>query len=263
LLEYLDAIRGLSADLARLIRGLSDTQWDTSSNCPPWRVRELAAHLCSSGEGFVDAIRQGLAGSLVPSASADVRAARHDALVACSPAEVADALLAVTSAFVGMYDGLDEQQLETICFHRRGNRSIRWYAAHRLAEVAFHGWDLRTSLGLSPRFDDQIALRLLPTLLESNAPRTYAAGMSAVRGRGETYRLSVVDDPGASWFVRVEPDALTAARSDAGVADVTVAAPAGALALLVYGRAGLASEAFTVSGDTEIADRFAHVFPRP
>ena len=41
---------------------------------------------------------------------------------------------------------------EAICFHRRGNRSVRWYAAHRLAEVAFHSWDVQVSLDRDPTF---------------------------------------------------------------------------------------------------------------
>ena len=71
--------------------------------------------------------------------------------------------------------------------HRRGNRSVRWYAAHRLAELAFHAWDFQVSTGQTPTLDEQVALLLLPTLLESNVPRTYAAGLSTERGAGERY----------------------------------------------------------------------------
>jgi hypothetical protein len=168
----------------------------------------------------------------------------------------------VTDAFIAFYDGLSADQLATICWHRRGNRSVRWYAAHRLAEVAFHGWDLRTSLGQRPDFDAEIAALLLPTLLESNAPRTYAAGLSTERGQGERYLLQVHDRPELTWLVTIDPEALTVARA-AAPADATIAADAAALALLVYGRAALDADAFTVTGDKAVATRFEKVFPRP
>jgi uncharacterized protein (TIGR03083 family) len=174
----LSAIRTLSGALGRDVAALSAAEWDGPTNCAPWRVRDLAAHVVSSGEGFVDSIRQGLAGSVEPTLSNDARHRRQTDLAAADPETVADGLQAVTTEFVGLYDGLREDQLAAICYHRRGNRSVRWYAAHRLAEVAFHGWDLRFSLGQAPGLDDAIAALLLPTLLESNAPRTYAAGLT-------------------------------------------------------------------------------------
>ena len=76
---------------------------------------------------------------------------------------------------------------------------------------------------------------LLPVLLESNAPRTYAAGLSAERGSGERYLLAVADDPSARWLVTIRPDQLTAMRGDAE-ADATLTASAATLALLAYGR---------------------------
>ena len=165
-----------------------------------------------------------------------------------SPVDVADALDALTNQFIGLYDNLSESQLDAICFHRRGNRSVRWYAAHRLAEVAFHGWDVRTSLGHGPDLDDRVAMLLLPTLLESNAPRTYAAGLSAERGSGERFRLTALSESSTAWLVSVYPDRLEANRGDAEPADVTIAGTPGALALLVYGRLDLHSAALRVEG---------------
>src|SRR6202011_186578 len=127
---------------------------------------------------------------------------------AADPETVARALLTVTSDFEQLYAGLEERELSAICFHRRGNRSVRWYAAHRLAEVAFHVWDLQLSLGREPRLDETVAALLLPTLLESNAPRTYAAGMTPQRGSGERFLLRVAADPAACWLVTIDPDKL-------------------------------------------------------
>jgi uncharacterized protein (TIGR03083 family) len=262
----LSAIRELSGTLARDLRVLSPQAWDGPTNCPPWQVHQLAAHVVSSGEGFVDSIRSGLAGSLEPSVPPQERQRRQAALEASDSDAVGDALDAVTTEFVGLYGGLREDQLSAICFHRRGNRSVRWYAAHRLAEVAFHGWDLRLSLAQDPEFDDTVAGLLLPTLLESNAPRTYAAGLSAERGRGERYLLQVRDDPVLRWLVQIDPDRFDVLRDDAQ-ADFKITASASDLALLVYGRADLPTLAESgraqVKGETALKARFAQIFPRP
>jgi hypothetical protein len=168
----------------------------------------------------------------------------------------------VTDEFESLYAGLSESQLDTICFHRRGNRSIRWYAAHRLAEVTFHGWDLDVSLGRPASVADDVALLLLPTLLESNVPRTYAAGLSQERGQGERYLLAVDGEPTARWLVTIKPETLEVVRGD-GAADLSITAEASTLALLVYGRAELKSCGAVLEGDRALVERFATTFPRP
>jgi len=242
----LEAITRLSAALADEVRALAPADWERPSNCPPWRVRDLAAHIVSSGEGFVANIRRGLAsaaatepgrGEPAPVAAArpglgapdrlgpatsgldeSARLERQRELESADPALLARALQTVTHAFVSLYDDLSAADLATICFHRRGNRSVAWYAAHRLAEVAFHRWDLQRSLGQSPTLDADVASLLLPTLLESNAPRTYAAGLSPERGTGERYWLAVSGDPTARWRVTIEPERLDVRRASAPAA---------------------------------------------
>jgi uncharacterized protein (TIGR03083 family) len=259
-------ISELSNALAAELVALPAEAWDGPTNCAPWRVRDLAAHMVSSGEGVVASIQQGLAGSVEPRLSDAERHHRQADLSAADAETVACALQAVNTDLEGLYASLAETALATICFHRRGNRSVRWYAAHRLAEVAFHYWDLQFSLGRQPMLDEQVAALLLPTLLESNAPRTYAAGLTPQRGTGERYLLRVADDPAACWLVQIDPDKLEARRG-AAAADLTIGASASVLALLVYGRFELpaASQSGTVQlqGDLSLADQFSLIFPRP
>jgi uncharacterized protein (TIGR03083 family) len=262
----LTSIRELSDALARDLLAISPEAWNGPTNCAPWRVHDLAAHVVGSGEGFVESIRQGLAGSLQPSVSNEARHRRQAELQAATPGTIAQALHAVTAEFSALYDGLQEAQLSTICFHRRGNRSVRWYAAHRLAEVAFHSWDLQLSLQQTPKLEDTVAALVLPTLLESNAPRIYAAGLSRERGSGERFLLAVIDDPPARWLVTIDPDRLRVRRGDAA-ADLRISGSAAALALLIYGRVELRtayeSGSVRLDGDLTLVDRFPLVFPRP
>src|SRR3982074_1540475 len=104
---------------------LSSEQWNGPTNCPPWRVRYIAAHVVTSGEGFIGNIRQGLAGSVEPGIGSEERQRRQGELEAADPATVARALQAVTLEFGALYVGLQEPELSAICFHRRGNRSVR------------------------------------------------------------------------------------------------------------------------------------------
>jgi uncharacterized protein (TIGR03083 family) len=256
LAEQLSALRARSAELTGSISGLSSEEWQAETNCPPWRVRDLATHLVTSGRGFVRSIERGLSGVMEPAppqSAAD--------LTEADPGTVARALSQVTDDFERLYDGLSESQLQMICWHRRGNRSVRWYAAHRLAEVTFHGWDLETSLGRAPEFPEATAKLLLPMLLESNVPRTYAAGLSTQRGSGERYLLQVSDDQSLSWSVTIGPEVLEVRRGD-GSADVRIKAPAADLALLVYGRKDISSLEH-VEGNRTAIERFREIFPRP
>ncbi len=227
----LSYIRELSAALSAEVRSLSTAAWAGPTNCPPWQVRDI--------------------------------------VVASEPAVVAAALDGVTDSFERVLGGLDEAGLSTVAFHRRGNRPARWFAAHRLAEIAFHRWDFQQSLGQNAVFDEGVAALLLPTLLESNAPRTYAAGLSAERGTGERYLLAVAGDPAARWLITIHPDRLDAVpgAAPADAADATLTGPAAALALLAYGRQALAelerAGTLRIGGDAAIAARFPAVFPRP
>jgi uncharacterized protein (TIGR03083 family) len=265
----LSLIRSLLDGLRAELADLPPEGWDAETNCPPWRVRDLVAHIVVSGEGFAASIRQGLAGSVEPSIGHAEREARQ-AHLAADPATLLAAIASITDDFEALYRGLDDRALETIAFHRRGNRSVRWYAYHRLAEVAFHCWDLQASFQATPIFDEEIARLLLPTLLESNAPRTYAAGLSAEKGNGERYQLAVEGDPSAVWVVTIHPDRLESVRGPApgdAPANAAITASAANLALLLYGRRELSALFQTkevwLDGDVLVAERFGLLFPRP
>ncbi|MBV9581602.1 MAG: maleylpyruvate isomerase family mycothiol-dependent enzyme [Chloroflexi bacterium] len=250
----LRAIRERSAAISGVVRPLTAEQWQGESNCPPWRVADLASHTVTSGQGFARSIRRGLEGTVEPAP-----ASAHP--LVDTPTEVADGLALVTDEFESLYADLSDAQLETVCFHRRGNRSVRWYAAHRLAELAFHAWDLDVSLGRRAAMSDEVAALLLPTLLESNVPRTYAAGLSAERGAGERYLLGVAGDASARWLVVITPEALEVVRGGDSRPDLSITADAATLALLVYGRADLGEA--QLHGSPEFVERFRKTFPRP
>jgi uncharacterized protein (TIGR03083 family) len=262
----LHAIDETSAELELEIRALPADVWTGPTNCPPWRVNDLVGHVVDSGHRFAASIRRGLAGSVDPPTGSDARLSGMAALADGNPATAASALREITDEFASLYAGLDEDGLSAICYHRRGDRPVRWYAAHRLVEVALHSWDLQLSLHRQPVLPEHVAGLVLPTLLESNAPLMYAAGLSEDRGNGERYSLAVDGDPNASWLMTFYPDQLVTRREDAP-ADVTLIAAAADLVLLVYGRAELpvltGSGHLHLNGDRALADRLPRLFPKP
>jgi uncharacterized protein (TIGR03083 family) len=262
----LAAIDEASDALATEIEALSAEAWNGRTNCPPWRVSDLAGHVVDSGRRFSASIRNGLAGSADPPASPDARLTGMAAIAESSPRVAARALRDVTQEFAGLYAGLDETALAAVCYHRRGNRPVRWYAAHRLVEVALHSWDLQVSLQREPVLPEHFAALVLPTLLESNAPLMYALGLGQQPGQGERYLLVVDADPSARWSMTFTPSQLVTLREDSQ-GDVTVAGSAADLVLLVYGRRDLSSLSesgrLRLHGDRSLADRLPLLLPKP
>jgi uncharacterized protein (TIGR03083 family) len=260
--ESLRHIRAITRRLRDDLAGLPPAAWDVPTNCPPWTVRDLVAHVVNGAESFRLNVERGVAGLPEPGQTEEERARRVQQLAAASPTELRAALVGATDDLEALYERLTADQLEAICYHRRGNRPARWYIQHRLAEVAFHHWDLRRSLGRPAALDPEVAAFLLPTLVESNLPRIYPHGP---RGEGR-FRLVVAGEPAASWLLIASPERLEV-RPGGDDADATITAPPEVLALLVYGRSDLAEEErhgrARVDGDHALAARFHAIFPKP
>jgi uncharacterized protein (TIGR03083 family) len=259
--ESLRQIRVLARQVQDDFASLPDEAWDAPSNCSPWPVRRLAAHLVENAEFVHRNVEAGVAGQTEPVLTTEQRQERLRELAA-APAQMAAALADLTAAFETLVERLDADQLEAICYHPAGNRSARWYAQQRLAEIAMHRWDLQRSLGREAELDEAVAAFLLPMLLESNLPRTYRRGP---RGEGR-FRLTVAGSPSQSWLLAASPEELRVERGG-GEAEVTITAPAALLALLIYGRANLAEAEGAglarVDGSRARAEQFHTIFPGP
>jgi uncharacterized protein (TIGR03083 family) len=260
--QSLRYIRTLSQRLRGDLASLPPPAWDALSNCPPWPLRRLVAHIVNNGDFIRLSVERGVAGITEPPLSAEERERQVNDLANASPAEMIQELERTTAELERLFDQLRAEDLEALCYHRRGNRSARWYAQHRLIEVAFHYWDFEKSLGREARLDQEVAAFLLPTVLESNLPRIYPSGP---RGEGR-FCLAIEGAPGSSWLLTASPAGLEVGRGCDG-ADVTIIATPAVLALLAYGRANLAEEErqnrARVEGDRALAGRFHTIFPAP
>jgi uncharacterized protein (TIGR03083 family) len=263
--EVDDSLRYIRAETERLrdaLRDLPAAVWDQPTSCPPWRLRHLIAHVITSGESFKLSVERGVSGLTEPAMPEDDRARRIEQASEAPPEQLIAALDRVTAEVEQLYERLDADQLEAICYHRRGNRSARWYVQHRLGEVAFHRWDVQRSLGRQAALDGEVAAFLLPMLLESNVPRIYPSGPRA-EGR---LRLTVEGARASSWLLSATPERLEVQR-DGGRAELTITASPAVLALLVYGRANLFEQErrgrARLEGDRALAMRLRSIFPGP
>jgi uncharacterized protein (TIGR03083 family) len=261
--ESLRHIRTLTQQLREELASLPPEAWDAPTNCPPWPVRRLVAHIVNNAEFVKQNVERGAAGLTEPGVTPEERARRVQELAEAAPAEVIATLDRATAELEALFERLSAADLEALCYHPAGNRPARWYAQQRLAELAFHRWDLLRSLGREAALDPAVAAFLLPMLLESNLPRTYRRGP---RGAGR-FRLVVEGAPEQSWLLTATPEELQVRRGAGDGADVTITAPAPVLALLIYGRAQLAEEErqgrARVEGDRALAERFHTIFPGP
>src|SRR5438270_10481183 len=118
--EGLRLVRADSEGLLADLRALRPEDWSRPSNCPPWDVATLVAHVSSGGEFFCSNIERGLAGVHTPAASREERFAATQRLAAEGPAAITAALVASTDALEALYARLDAAQLDTLAFHNHG-----------------------------------------------------------------------------------------------------------------------------------------------
>lgn len=259
----LGLLRRESDQLAATLAGLAPSEWDRPTTCPPWAVRQLAAHLVRQVESYIGSVEQGMRGESGPPESREARAQRMNQLAAREPPEILADVRAAADRFEDWFGRLGPEQLGVLGPHSHGPRSAAWFVEQRLAEVAFHRLDLDRSLGREAELDRATARFLLPMLLELNLPAIVRRDGTGGDG---TYQISVRGEPGAVWRLEFAPGSLAVTRGADGAAASFDGDPA-ALALLLYGRATWPelerAGRLTVAGSRAAADRFHDLFRGP
>ena len=242
---------------------LAPADWDRPTNCPPWTVRVLVAHPINSASWYLASIEQGLRGTLLDLPPPEARALRMNEIAAQAPATILADFRAATERFERTLCGLPAEHFDRLATHPYGPRTIRWYVHQRLAEIAFHRWDVNHSLGRAADLDRETAAHLLPMLVEQNLP----VFMGTDYPRGGTFRLAVAGQPTAAWTLVAQPGTLTVSRDGSLPADATIEGDPAALALLVYGRRTVAeleqAGRLRIGGDGDLAGRFGEIFKGP
>jgi uncharacterized protein (TIGR03083 family) len=247
------------ADLA----GLDAAQWEILTNCPPWLVRTLAAHVARQVESYIGYIEPGLRGETCEAESREARTNRMNEIAAWDTSEILAILRETNAHFNQWFGALTPEQLDITGPHSHGMRSAAWFIDMRLSEMAFHRLDLEASLGRDTDLDPETARHLLPMLLELNVPAVVNRDKTGGKG---TYVIAVAGEPSAVWQLAFSPGSLTVAPGNAD-GDARFEGDAPALARLVYGRTTLPvleqAGRVTVTGDRAAADGFHTLFKGP
>jgi uncharacterized protein (TIGR03083 family) len=245
------------------LAALRPSEWEQATNCPPWKVRTLAAHVARQVESYIGNIEPGLRGETVEPESREKRTNRMNEIAAWDTDAILTMLRDTNDHFNQWFGSLTPEQLDVVGPHSHGPRTGAWFIDMRLAEIAFHRMDLAQSLGRTPELGQETARHLLPMLLEQNVPAMVNRDKTGGDG---TYAIVVRGEPAAVWRMAFAPGSLTVTPG-ASDADATFEGDAAALARMVYGRATWQEleqqGSLTVSGSREAADRFHTLFKGP
>jgi uncharacterized protein (TIGR03083 family) len=261
--QALRLVRAESDRLGAELEALAPADWDRTTNCE-WTVRQLVAHLVRQVDAYLLTVHQALSGEPGAPESREARTQRMNRIAAQEPAAILADFRATADRFEREFGALSPEHLEVLGPHSTGPRPARWFVEQRLAEVAFHSWDLHHSLGRPGDLDPATAAFLLPMLVEQNFPAIVARDRTGGEGR---FRLAVRGEAGPAWLLDFAPGAVTVTRDARASSPVTIEGDAAALGLLVYGRRSLAelerAGRLSVSGDREAAGRFNELFRGP
>lgn len=253
----------VAGEIRGIASGLDEAAWQGPTNCPPWTVQMLIGHVARAGETFLTMVNRGLQGDTeIVQMSPEARAQREQEMASLQPADIIAMLDTNQAALSARLAGLNGDELERLCPHTRGLQPAWWFVDQRLAELAFHGWDLSVSLNREREIDTTVAQYLLPTLLERNI-RTWYPNGSGGTGR---WIIAASDVEGGRWLVEPTDGDLAIARSQTD-GDVAIQGDAPALIRWLYGRADLEQLNRTgrviIGGQRDRVVAWRQMFPSP
>jgi uncharacterized protein (TIGR03083 family) len=269
---YVPLVHTEADSLAQFLATLSADGWQRPSACDLWAIRDVVAHLIWAADFYTDAVSRGIQGDI--SHPADRPPGNAPALFPAMPAyidqqartvreRVGTALLPTFQAsFHALSQGmtrLSPQQWEMPCafFHfRGGHRPAHAFLFAILAELAIHGWDIRSRFDATAPLSEQslrfLLERGLPTLVgfltfpmdtDHPSPVRYRCDL----GVDSALRYDVIVDGGRA---RMEPAADVPAA-------VTLRCDRTTFALVLYSRVPLdtavAQGCVTVEGNPALA----------
>lgn len=253
---------GLTTEIVATAGSLAEEDWTRATNCPPWVVRDIVAHLTRGAETFAAMVDTGLRGERTFAVSMEERERRQQELTSLQPSALIDTLQSAQAGLRAKLAALDAAGLETLCPHTRGLQPGWWFVDQRLSELAFHGWDLHHSVGREREISPAVGQFLLPTLVERNL-RTWHKPSPASYGR---WVIAATDLADGSWLIKPDDGGVAIDREEAD-GDITIRCDASGLIRWLYGRASLddleAAGRATITGARPRLSAWSTMFPAP
>ncbi len=270
-----DMAQVVTSEAVRLkdfLNNMAPEAWDADSACQGWIIEDVMAHLAGSGGNWAATVERALNGDAGPPSGgsflpAGARASHpYGPEIRASREQSRDQLLEMFAAghdhLRQVLSGVQDEDWEKPCFHRRGPLPLWQYVGVQLQELTLHGWDIRSGLDSAAELWDEP----LP-LMVSMVPRWLRTAFIPNQDMPTPvrYRFNI------SSPVEVREDLLVTGREyQAGPsgdepADVVFRCNTGDYILLMFGRMqveqALASGRLTAEGSLDQAKNFNAWFP--
>jgi uncharacterized protein (TIGR03083 family) len=253
---------GLFSEIYSTVEELSESEWQRSTNCPEWVVRDIVSHLARSAGTFTAMVDTGLRGEKTFALTQEERDRRERELASLNASQLLETLRADQDMLKSRLASLSEDSLLTLCPHSRGLQPAWWFADQRLSELTFHGWDLYHSLDREREIAPSVGQHLLPVLLERNVPTWHKTDES---GSPRFVVLASDVDNGAWEIAPTSPGANVTRGISEG--ELTIQGPAAPLIRWLYGRAPLTelerAGTVSISGNPDLVGQWKLLFPSP
>jgi len=270
--EIVDLINFEASQLWDFMARLSQEGWSRPSACAGWTVGDVFAHVTQGARNWSATITRAMAGDANPPAGEQpLRPGERGSEVTAQRAIAfrqgmaeAELLNAFTDGYQELRQvllGLQAEDWDKPCYHRRGVMPTRDYVGLRLQELTIHGWDIRSAFNQAATVSE----RPLPAMLgvaQWWLTRTFrpVPGLTApIR-----YRFDVAGPVPMQQDVLVSQDSFQREPVTDRGADVTFRCTTGDYLLFVYGRLPLdqavATGRLEVEGNRQQASLFTTLF---
>jgi uncharacterized protein (TIGR03083 family) len=236
--------------------------WTAPTACPQWQVRDAVGHLIDVTEGYFpafDAARGGpqtgeALGLRVMAGALDEGARGHRGLTQDA---ALDRLRGDFTKLMDMIEALGPTEWGGLMVPHKfmGPLPAYFYPIFQLMDYGVHSWDIRQGGGQAHALDGDAADLLVPfmfvlwqytTDIPPDAP-SIAVGIRICSGNNA-----------GTWRLEGGPDGISPAPGDVDDLPVVLEFDPGSFVLTAFGR----SNAGTIRGDAQAADRFLNVFFR-
>jgi uncharacterized protein (TIGR03083 family) len=270
--SYVPLVQAEAERLTQFLDTLLPDDWQRPSACALWTTRDVVAHLIWAADFYTDTISRGMHGDIShpvdrPPGDAPASLTAMSAYLNQQAIKVCDRVgTALLPTFRSSFHSLSHvmarlspQQWELPCafFHfRGGQRPAYAFLFAIIAELAIHGWDIRS------RFDEMASLseQSLQLLMERSIPTILGFvtfSMDAGLPSMVRYRFDLGGESALRYDVIVEGSKARMEPSADAPADVTLRCDRATFALLLYHRftldSAVAQGRLTVDGNQALA----------
>src|SRR5712691_12851666 len=242
--EMIALISTEASDLQDFLASLDTEAWSRPSACAGWTVGDVLAHLTQGANTWSATITRAIAGDANPPPGEQTlrpgergsEATAQRAITFRQGMGEAALLNVFADGYQRLHQvllGLQAEDWDKPCFHRRGVLSTRDYVGLRLQELVVHGWDIHSAFDAAATVSE----RPLPVLVGlaqrwlSNTFRPTPSLSAPVR-----YRFDVSGPAPVRQDILVSQDRFQIEPVTDSGADVTFCCHTGDYILLVYGR---------------------------